>query len=96
MTIELLAAQWQEFRRALREEDRIFFDSLVTKARQYASAATYAARLDPVESLFLAMLLAHERDGAMLRRAVEDLQRRQGAREETAEEEPHDAARVAP
>lgn len=96
MTIELLAAQWGEFRRALRAEDRVFFDGLLFKARQHASAATYAARLDPVESLFLAMLLEHEREGAMLRRALEELRRRLEALESVAGRSEGDAPRLDP
>ncbi len=57
-----MAQQWNDFRRALRKEDREAFDSLLNNARVHASAATYAISLDPVESALLSMLLEHEKE----------------------------------
>ncbi len=56
-----MAQQWNDFRRALRKEDREAFDSLLNDARLHASASTYAINLDPVESALLSMLLEHEK-----------------------------------
>jgi len=67
MALEALANQWDDFRRALRKEDREAFDSLVNKARMHASAGTYAIVLDPSESAVLSMLLEHEKELARLR-----------------------------
>jgi hypothetical protein len=57
-----MAQQWNDFRRALRKEDRDAFDSLLNNARAHASASTYAISLDPVESALLSMLLEHEKE----------------------------------
>ena len=57
-----MAQQWNDFRRALRKEDREAFDSLLNNARVHASASTYAISLDPVESALLSMLLEHEKE----------------------------------
>jgi len=57
-----MAQQWNDFRRALRREDREAFDSLLNKARMHASASTYAISLDPTESALLSMLLEHEKE----------------------------------
>lgn len=71
MALESLAHQWDDFRRALRKEDREAFDSLVNKARMHASAGTYAIALDPSESAVLSMLLEHEKEIARLRAGME-------------------------
>ena len=57
-----MAQQWNDFRKALRKEDRDAFDSLMNNARMHASASTYAISLDPVESALLSMLLEHEKE----------------------------------
>jgi len=71
LALESMAQQWNDFRRALRKEDREAFDSLVNKARMHASASTYAISLDPSESAVLSMLLEHEK-------ALKELRRRLG------------------
>jgi len=65
-----MAQQWNDFRRALRKEDREAFDSLLNNARVHASAATYAISLDPVESALLSMLLEHEKELLELRKKL--------------------------
>lgn len=62
-----MAQQWNDFRRALRKDDREAFDSLMNRARMHASASTFAISLDPVESALLSMLLEHEKMLAEIR-----------------------------
>lgn len=62
LALERMAQQWNDFKRALRKDDREAFESLVNRARMHASAATYAISLDPTESAFLSMLLEHEKE----------------------------------
>jgi hypothetical protein len=62
LALERMAKQWNDFKRALRKDDREAFESLVNRARMHASAATYAIDLDPAESAFLSMLLEHEKE----------------------------------
>ena len=62
LALESMAQQWNDFRRALRKDDREAFDSLMNSARMHASASTYAISLDPVESALLSMLLEHEKE----------------------------------
>ena len=38
MHLESILSRWQDYRRALREEDRALFDKVVNGARQHASA----------------------------------------------------------
>lgn len=65
-----MAQQWNDFRRALRKEDRDAFDSLMNNARMHASASTYAISLDPVESALLSMLLEHEKELLKLKKKL--------------------------
>ena len=67
--VEEIAADWEGFRRALREEDRQKFDEMLRKARLHASAGGYDLRLDPTESIFISILLEHEKELSALRKA---------------------------
>ncbi len=75
---------WMDYRRALREKDRIAFDGLLSKARQHASAASYSAHLDPTDQAFLSILLEMEKELETLRNRRE----RSSAPEVSAAREP--------
>jgi predicted CopG family antitoxin len=60
--LESILNDWMDYRRALREKDREVFDRLLNKARQHASAASYAAHLDPTDLAFLSILLETEKE----------------------------------
>jgi hypothetical protein len=80
LLIEQLAAEeWAPFRRALRAADRAAFDAMLNHAREFASAGSNLAALDPVVPVLLSALLAHEAEIARLRRALEALAPRAGA-----------------
>jgi hypothetical protein len=72
-----MAQEWNDFRRALRKEDREAFDSLVNKARMHASASTYAISLDPSESAVLSMLLEHEKELLLVKKELGSSKREQ-------------------
>ena len=71
LALEAMAQQWNDFRRALRSEDREAFDSLMNGARLHASASTYAISLDPTESALLSMLLEHEKKLRELQKRID-------------------------
>ncbi len=79
MHLEAILGEWLDYRRALRERDRILFDELLSKARQHSSAASYCAHIDPVETAFLSILLEMERELAKLREAVNGIREAQPA-----------------
>lgn len=54
-------ASWAKFRRALRKEDQEAFDALFGAAKYHAAAASYASRLNPLEAIFLSILLEHQK-----------------------------------
>jgi hypothetical protein len=67
-----MVQQWNDFRRALRKDDREAFEALIKSARMHASASTYAISVDPSESAFLSMLLEHEKELMRLRNILHE------------------------
>ncbi|MCU0799312.1 MAG: hypothetical protein MUC62_06530 [Candidatus Thermoplasmatota archaeon] len=57
MLLDEEIASWEQFRRALRKEDREAFDELMDSVRTRASASSNAARLNPFESMVMAALV---------------------------------------
>lgn len=58
------------FRRALRGEDKVAFDSLMNKARKHASSCTVAPTLDPMDAFFLSALVEQEKELTSLREGM--------------------------
>ena len=61
---------------AVREQDREVFDEVMLKARQHARAGSYCAHLDPVDTMFLSILLEMEREIGMLKARTGELGRK--------------------
>jgi hypothetical protein len=70
--LEQMLAEWGPYRRALRTVGRANFDRMVNHAREHASAGSNLADLDPTTPILLSILLAHETELVLLRRALED------------------------
>jgi hypothetical protein len=66
--------RWQKFRRALRREDQVHLDRLFESARLHLQAGVYAASPWPLESLFLSMLLEHQKDLSSLEERLRRLE----------------------
>jgi hypothetical protein len=71
MILEHVIHDWHPFRRALRANDKKAFDSMMLRGRQHAAAASNAARLNPTEALFMAILVEHEKELEQLRELKE-------------------------
>lgn len=69
LLLESTISGWRQYKRALRPEDRQIFDDMMNKARSHASACSYANRIDPMESIFMSIILE-------LQKEVEDLKQR--------------------
>ena len=67
MLLEGIVEELSAFRRALRGEDRNAFDSLMNKARQHASSCTVAPLLDPMDAVFLSILVEQQKEINSLR-----------------------------
>ena len=61
MTLDAEREAWKHFRRALRREDQEAFDALWRAARRHAAPASIASRPVPMEAVFMAMLVALQR-----------------------------------
>jgi hypothetical protein len=57
MLLERIIGELSDFRRALRGGDRAAFDSLMNKAREHASSCTVVPTLDPMDAVFLSILV---------------------------------------
>ena len=68
--IDLTAARWHKFRRALRREDQGYFDQLFRRVRRYTQAATYQCHDNPMEVILLSAALDHEKRLDALERFV--------------------------
>ena len=68
--IDLTAARWTKFRRALRREDQRHFDRLFRRVRAHTQAATYQCHDNPMEAILLAIALDHEKRIEALERTV--------------------------
>jgi|UniRef100_A0A7C3SII3 hypothetical protein len=71
--------RWRKFRRALRREDQAHLDRLFELARLHFQAGVYAANPWPLESMFMAMLLEHEKAIQKLTERLRRLEGSQGA-----------------
>lgn len=62
MLLEEIILEMSVFRRALHGEDKDAFDRLVNKARKHASSCTVAPTLDPMDAVFLSILIEQEKE----------------------------------
>jgi hypothetical protein len=53
--------KWDGYRNALRREDRELFDRMMDACRLHSSACGQAIRPDPLEAMFMSILLEHQR-----------------------------------
>ncbi len=60
--LEGIIEELSDFRRALRGEDRIAFDTLMNQARAHASSCTVVPTLDPMHAVFLSILVEQEKE----------------------------------
>ncbi len=67
------AANFSQFRRALRKEDQEIFDRLFAAARHHAAPAAYQSHASPFETILLAMLLELAKAVMGLQRSVAQL-----------------------
>ena len=68
--LDRVETDWRDYRRGLTVEDQRAFDAVFQRARAHASASMNVARSDPLESVFLSVLLEHEKEIARLNRRV--------------------------
>jgi hypothetical protein len=62
MLLEEIIVELSIFRRALHGEDKAAFDRLMNKARKHVSSCTVAPTLDPMDAVFLSILVEQEKE----------------------------------
>lgn len=68
--LEEIIVELSIFRRALHGEDKFAFDSILNKARMHASSCTVAPTLDPMDAVFLSVLVEQEKELISLREGM--------------------------
>ena len=69
-------AEWSRFRKALRRDDQMIFDSLFADARFHAQAGAFLSPLEPFPVMLLCMLLEERRERLTLERRIQELEAR--------------------
>ncbi len=59
--LEAERSGWNKFRKSLSKEDQISFDRLFDRAHYHTSAAVYMSHPWPMETIFLSIILEHEK-----------------------------------
>ena len=66
-------ARWEKFARAIRKEDRDAFEEIIVLAKEHADASGYMASTDPLEGMFLSILLGQQKKVRELKLDIEKL-----------------------
>jgi hypothetical protein len=69
--LESIVLDLSTFRRALRGEDRGAFDIIINMARKHASSSTVTPMLDPMDSMFLSMLIEQQKEIKHIQEALD-------------------------
>ena len=68
--LEEIIVELSIFRRALHGEDKAAFDRLMNRARKHASSCAVAPTLDPMDAVFLSILVEQEKELNLLREGM--------------------------
>lgn len=74
--IHQVREEWGKFRRALRREDQEALDEIFNGAKYNAQAGAYASHHSPLETIFMAVLLEHQKAIKTLRDRIRELEER--------------------
>ena len=61
LALERAIKGWEGYRKALRKEEREAFDRMMDACRLHSSASGQATRPEPLEAMFMSILLEHQR-----------------------------------
>jgi hypothetical protein len=68
--LESIVLDLAVFRRALRGDDRGAFDIIMNMARKHASSSTVTPMLDPMDSMFLSILIEQQKEIKQIHEAL--------------------------
>ena len=72
--LENLKDQFKPFKKALRQEDKKFLDSLWEKAFYHASASSYMNPRNPAETALMSIQVEQEKEIQRLKRRVKEIE----------------------
>jgi hypothetical protein len=75
LLLESAISGWGQYKRALRPKDKRVFDKLMNKARAHSSACSYANRIDPMESIFMSIILELQKEIETLKERVQSTEK---------------------
>lgn len=61
MVLERTVKEWEKYRKALRKDEQEAFDKLMDACRVHSSASSQASRPEPLEAMFMSILLEHQK-----------------------------------
>ena len=61
MALEMEMEKWEGYRKCLRPDEREIFDRMMDNYRIHASASGMTVRTNPLEAMFMSVLLEHQR-----------------------------------
>ena len=61
IALEAEIAKWDNYRKWLRQDEREIFDRMMDACRLHASSSGTALRPDPIEAMFMSILLEQQR-----------------------------------
>lgn len=70
--IELFGFEWNDFKRALRYNDKKAFDELLNHARRHGAAGTNIVNPNPFEPIVISILIEHEKSIKKLMKKLDD------------------------
>lgn len=59
--IELFGLEWNDFKRALRHDDKEAFEELLNHARKHGASGTNMVNPNPFEPIVISILIEHEK-----------------------------------
>lgn len=71
--LEVAIKRWDGYRKALRLKEREAFDRMIDACRLHSSASAQATRADPLEAMFMSILLEHQRKLEALEAKVDEI-----------------------
>ena len=70
--IELFGLEWNDFKRALRYDDKNVFDDLLNHARKHGASGTNMVHPNPFEPIVISILIEHEKSIRKLNEKTND------------------------
>ena len=71
--LEVAIKRWDGYRKALRRDEREAFDRMMDACRLHSSASGQSTRPEPLEAMFMSILLEHQRKLEVLEAKIDKI-----------------------